>query len=99
MNISERIGVPALLEQTAEECAELAQALLKESRRLRGENPTPKSADDCHKAIEEEMGDVFVCVAELIKSGYGIDVLGARMKQSRWKNRIEKKEREEHACL
>lgn len=56
MNISERIGIPAFLEQTAEECAELAQALLKESRRLRGKNPTPKSADDCHKAIEEELG-------------------------------------------
>ena len=33
--IIERIGKPALLEQTAEECAELAHACLKEARRLR----------------------------------------------------------------
>lgn len=34
--IVDRIGKPALLEQTAEECTELAHACLKEARRLRG---------------------------------------------------------------
>ena len=33
--IVDRIGKPAMLEQTAEECAELAHACLKEARRLR----------------------------------------------------------------
>lgn len=33
-NIVDRIGLPATLEQTAEECAELAHACLKEARRL-----------------------------------------------------------------
>jgi len=35
-SIVDRIGKPALLEQTAEECTELAHACLKEARRLRG---------------------------------------------------------------
>ena len=33
-SVVDRIGLPALLEQTAEECAELAHACLKEARRL-----------------------------------------------------------------
>ena len=40
--IVDRIGKPALPEQTAEECAELAHVCLKEARRLRGENPSSK---------------------------------------------------------
>lgn len=50
-NIVDRIGLPALLEQTAEECTELAHACLKEARRLRGENPTPKTTPECWLAI------------------------------------------------
>ena len=45
--IVERIGEPAFLEQLAEECSELAQAALKTARKYRGENPTPKTIDDC----------------------------------------------------
>ena len=41
----EQIGLPAMLEQMAEETAELTQALLKYSRKLRNENPTPKTHD------------------------------------------------------
>ena len=50
MDITSEIGTPAVLEQTAEECVELAEAITsllrlahacqKEARRLRGENPT-----------------------------------------------------------
>ena len=46
-NIVDRIGLPATLEQTAEECAELAHACLKEARRMQGENPTPKTTHEC----------------------------------------------------
>ena len=46
-SIVERICLPALLEQTAEECTELAHACLKESRRMRGENPTPCTEEEC----------------------------------------------------
>lgn len=42
-DVLEMIGTAALLEQLAEESAELAQAALKMARKIRNENPTPKS--------------------------------------------------------
>ena len=47
MNIVETIGSAAVLEQLAEESAELAQAALKLARKLRGVNPTPKTEQEC----------------------------------------------------
>lgn len=41
-DVLEMIGTAALLEQLAEESAELAQAALKMARKIRNENPTPK---------------------------------------------------------
>ena len=41
-DILEMIGTAALLEQLAEESAELAQAALKTARKIRNENPTPE---------------------------------------------------------
>ena len=63
--IVDQIGVPALLEQTAEECCELAQACLKMARKLRDENPTPKSIEDIRDGLVEEMADVYVCLGEI----------------------------------
>ena len=40
----EKIGKPAMLEQLAEEAAELSQAALKLARVIRNENPTPVTA-------------------------------------------------------
>ena len=59
--ILNRIGLPALLEQTAEECSELAQACLKYARLLRQENPTPKTEQECVCALMEEIADVKLC--------------------------------------
>lgn len=42
-HIVDYIGKAALLEQTAEEASELSQACLKMARKIRGENPTPKT--------------------------------------------------------
>ena len=64
--IVEKIGVPALLEQTAEECCELAQACLKMARKLRDENPTPKSVEDIRDNLVEEMADVEVCLSQIM---------------------------------
>ena len=61
-SIVEQIGVPALLEQTAEDCCELAQACLKMARKLRDENPTPKSIEDIRDNLVEEMADVRLCI-------------------------------------
>lgn len=68
--IVDRIGLPATLEQTAEECAELAHACLKEARRLRGENPTPKTEIECWMAIVEEMADMEICLKMLREAGF-----------------------------
>ena len=68
--IVDRIGLPATLEQTAEECAELAHACLKEARRLRGENPTPKTKIECWMAIIEEMADIKICLNMLEEAGF-----------------------------
>ena len=55
--IGDIIGISALLEQTAEECNELAKACLKLSRKFRNENPTPLTFDEIMDNLNEE----FVC--------------------------------------
>lgn len=62
----EKIGTPAMLEQTAEECTELAQACLKLSRYYRCENPTHKSKDEILTNMYEEIADVEICISELL---------------------------------
>lgn len=85
--IVDRIGLPALLEQTAEECTELAHACLKEARRLRGENPTPCTAEECKAAIMEEMADVELCLDMLNGSNYTLDLIVAKL--DRWRRRLD----------
>ena len=68
------LGEPAVLEQLAEECAELAQAALKMARLQRGENPTPKSWLDCKENLEEELANVNLCVRMVYLSGNDTDV-------------------------
>lgn len=67
----ERIGDAAMLEQTAEECSELAHACLKYARMLRGENPADMLKSTAMDNVVEEMADVMICLDELT----GIDVL------------------------
>ena len=91
--IIDRIGKPALLEQTAEECAELAHACLKEARRLRGENPTPKTTPECWLAISEELADLQLCMELLEGAGYGQDPVAAADQRAakllRWRERLD----------
>ena len=61
----DRIGDAAMLEQLAEECAELGQAALKLARVLRKENPTPVTATEAQDAIIEEAADVLICIDEV----------------------------------
>lgn len=61
----EKIGEAAMLEQTAEECTELAQACLKMAREIRGENPTFKDMKTVSDNLHEEIADLMVCIAEL----------------------------------
>lgn len=61
-----KIGTAAMYEQLAEECCELAQAALKASRLLRGDNP-PRNMDhkDVWANVTEEVADVYLCLREL----------------------------------
>lgn len=61
----EKIGYPAMLEQTAEESVELAHALLKLARKTRDENPTPVTTEHILDNLYEEVADVLVCLEEL----------------------------------
>ena len=67
MMLIDKIGEPALLELLAEECSELAHAALKMARAERGENPTPKTVDECKAEVMEECADVWICIFELEK--------------------------------
>lgn len=92
MHIKEEIGTCALLEQTAEECAELAQAALKLARKMRGDNPTPATIYELHNKVTEEIADVRVCMDELLKGNvvsYTEVTAIAETKLSRWQKRIE----------
>ena len=91
-DIIDSIGLPAVLEQLAEECAELGQASLKYARLLRGENPTPKTEAECLESLTEEIADVDLCISELMMEGLVdsnkvIDIID--QKGNRWKERLE----------
>lgn len=82
------LGEPALLEQLAEECSELAQAALKLARKERGENPTPKTLDECFKALIEEMADVKLCIW-VVEASRSFDLrCNCDRKRERWAKRI-----------
>ena len=61
----ENIGTTAMLEQMAEEAAELAQAALKLARVLRAENPTPVTLEEAKMNLTAEFTDVQHCAGEL----------------------------------
>lgn len=84
-NIEKMIGKPALLEQLAEECTELAKAALKQARILRGENPTPVTENEAYVQVIEEYTDVIQCAEEL---GLSIDQSQIIRKDIRWHDRI-----------
>lgn len=82
-------GTPAMLELLAEECAELSHAALKLARKLRGENPTPRTRLECLRALHEELADVLTVVDQLD----GIVDMAAvtehkEEKLDRWKARV-----------
>ena len=60
--IIEKIGLPACLEQLAEECSELSKAALKLARKQRRENPPPVTSQEALANLKEEIADVKVCV-------------------------------------
>jgi NTP pyrophosphatase (non-canonical NTP hydrolase) len=97
-DIIDSIGLPAMLEQLAEECSELAQASLKYARLLRGENPTPKTRQECLEALTEETADVTLCIRFMICYAIDPDAVNdlTEEKLARWHKRIQEVHHEEH---
>lgn len=84
------IGEPAVLEQLAEECAELGHAALKLARVLRGENFTPVTENEAFRSLFEETADVRVCMtvlAEKYEELWNTDAT-EYMKAERWVYRV-----------
>ena len=67
--LHEIIGTPAMLEQTAEECVEMAHACLKLARHMRGENKVHKTIEEMYSNLSEEIADVSICMDELLSAG------------------------------
>ena len=94
MNEIEKLGKEELLCQLAEEAAELSQAALKLRRAITGENPTPKTYDECFDALIEEIADVKLVQLHYLDLEpdrfYGIaDIMKA--KEERWIKRLKEK--------
>lgn len=87
--VIEAIGLPAVLEQCAEELAELTQAALKMARKLRGENPTPMTHAQAAEHLHEELGDVRLClkVLDVAMGGDNTTAVEAE-KLQRWLDRL-----------
>ena len=86
--IVDYIGYPAMLEQLAEECAELGKSALKLARIVRKENPTPLTKEEALENLREEYTDVVQCAREL---GLKTDLIEMQEKKERfferWENR------------
>lgn len=83
--IKDILSVPALCEQLAEECCELAQAALKKARKLRNENYTPKTMEEIDANVTEEYTDVLM-TANLLD--IDVDYKQIIDKTSRWISRL-----------
>ncbi len=73
--IFEKVGEPAMLEQLAEECGELAMACLKVghiaqkmARIERNDNPTPKTLEECIEEFHVEAADLEITLEAMMLS-------------------------------
>ena len=67
----EKIGEPAMLEQLAEEAAELSHAALKLARIIRGENPTPVTEVEAWDAKAQRFRERWVEKTDSSKESFG----------------------------
>lgn len=79
------ISTQAIYEQAAEECTELAHALLKYARIMRQENPTPAKPIEISQNIVEEFSDLCLCMKAL---GVNSNKEIMNYKLKRWINRL-----------
>ena len=87
--IISKIGLPATLEQLAEESAELSKAALKLARIIRQENPTPVGYCQAVDNLKEETADVRLCLKVLSDDFDLITDAEESAKYRRWWDRLE----------
>lgn len=92
--IRSNLSLAAMLEQLAEEASELSQAALKKARKLREENPTPKTMSEIDDDLSEEIADVNLCV-DILKHSVPQKIY--EFKLDRWYRRIIQKREEDNA--
>ena len=89
--IAKATGTPALLEQVAEECMELAHACIKMARKIRKESYTPVDNTTLSYKLHEECADVINSIDVLHYDGaldYDIVSDIANAKMNRWSERV-----------
>ena len=89
MLIRDKLSNTDLLIQLSEECNELSAAITKLVRKIRDNNPTPKTLSEIEDSITEEMTDVILCLDML--NGYYTDYKIYTDKLKRWVERLENK--------
>lgn len=87
------IGVPAMLEQAAEETTELGFACLKYARMLRGDNKVHgRTKEELIDNLTEEIADIQICIWQMMSSGIvkesEVESI-IKMKAERMRNRLE----------
>lgn len=88
--IISKIGLPATLEQLAEEAAELSQAALKVARIIRRENPTPVGYCQAVDNLKEEVADVRLCL-KVLEDAFIMNTEETEgVKLNRWLDRLMK---------
>lgn len=92
--IREKVPVPDIFDQLAEEAAELAQAANKMARVMRGTNPANIDEREAIKRVVEEYTDVHVVAKDILE--LQVDGLQADYKIDRWAKRLEEKSDEVH---
>ena len=91
LNLRNQLGPAILYDQLAEECCELAQAALKQSRYIRQLNPTEMEQVDIVTNVNEEVSDVLLCLDVL---GLSPDIRLMTAKLERWDKRVAKRFKE-----
>lgn len=88
--IRERVPVPDIFDQLAEEAAELAQAANKMARVMRGTNPANIDEKEAMKNVIEEYTDIHVVAKDILE--LQVDGLQADYKIDRWAKRLKEKD-------
>lgn len=94
------LNTAQLLNQPAEEAAELASAANKMIRIIDGANPTLVTYEKGWISVLEEFADVLVCVGEILTIADRERVAHTREeKAARWVQRLEEKEGKHETAL